>query len=283
MPYSTTTVLSQNAWVHADSRFASSYNMADLVIANISARWLSTAYYLAVKNPSDTNACLLIPPNLTNATTLVVFFHGMGGDQFDFVNSRDNAATADSNYITTCKAFMTNGWPLLSHSGGGNTWGNAASLTSYSNSIVWATNALVVTNLVFLDGSMGGAPGLGLFGQFPSASRIYNISPICSLSNAYFSGNAGFSNSINTAFSTSAANFTTDTASFDPYRLSTNLFGGRRVRFSASAADTTVATNLHAYLWTNRFYSASISVTNSTGDHADAGQALPADIINFFR
>ena len=274
---------SLNMWITADSRLNSAYAFAGLVSAALEVSFSSTAYYIAVKHPEHTNSCLLIPPNLTNATTLVVFFHGMGGNQFDFINSRDDAVSTDSNLIVTCKAFLTNGWPLLSNYGQGNSFGNAASLNDYSNAVMWATNSLIVTNVVFLDGSMGGLVGLQTFANLPSVSRIYNISPLASLSNAYYSGSATFSNAINTAFGTTAATFTADTASYDPYRLNTNLFGGRRVRFAVSAGDTIVATNLHSYLWTNKFYSASISVTNTTGEHGIAPQVIAADIINYFR
>lgn len=243
----------------------------------------SPVYFLAVANPADTNACLLIPPNLTNATSLVVFFHGNGGSQFDFVNLRDDAVGSDSNFLVTAKAILTNGWPILSHYAQGNAWGNAASLNDYSNAVMWATNSLIITNVMFFDGSMGGTMGLPLFAQMPSVSRIYNLSPITSLSNAYYTDLTGFSNQINTAFSTTAATFTADTAGYDPYRLATNAYGGRRVRFSASAADTIVNTNRHSYLWTNKFFTASISVTNSTGEHGNNGQVLVPDIINFFR
>lgn len=256
--------------------------------APLNASYTSTAHFVAIAHPTDTDVCLLIPPNCTNATTLVVYFHAGMETNAATINFRDEDAVGfGSNWVTTVKGFLTNGWPVLSHRAGETDtlrgWSSPASIANYSNSVVWATNSLIVTNVVFMASSMGGAPALRLFADMPSVTKLYLASAITSLSNSYYYIDAAFSNSLNVAFSTSAASFAADTAAYDPLRLATNLYGGRLVRLAASSSDTIVVPSYHAQQWTNKFYTASYSTTNTTGAHASAGNIIPADIIAFFK
>lgn len=277
----------QGAWVQADTRLNTSEAQISSAAGNrldLRASWSATNMFLPVRQNMDTNICLMIPPNCTNPTTLVCFLHGMSGNQFDWLRLREESAY-DAALIVVAKACFTNGWVLLNHYGRGNNFGNAGSLADYSNAVLWVNGSLTITNTVLLAGSMGGLAGTTLFATMPSISKLYGLSPVLSLSNAYYNASEGvlFSNAINTAHSTTAATFTDDTASFDPLRLATNAFGVRPIRISASVEDTTVHTNLHAYAFTNRFNSSNVTLTNSTGGHSAAGQVLGADIINFFR
>ncbi len=249
-----------------------------------SGAYIVPNYFFACAQPGhSTNTMLLIPPNCTNATTLVVMPHGAGGDQ-QFPIQPSVAGINPFTTAYTTAPMLSNGWAILSDYAHGDAWGSPASFTDYTNAINWALANLQITNIYVLCGSMGGLPGLQIMAAYPQATRFYGIYPVCGLTNIYYGGPSfsGFSNQINTVWPTTPATFLADTAASDPLRMSSSLFAGKRFRYSGSTSDAVAILAYNGTAFSNHVASvATVQFDIATGAHGDVSH-WSTNIMNFF-
>jgi hypothetical protein len=226
--------------------------------------------YNAVISPGN-DALLLTAQLNTNKTKLIQYYGGNGEDY--------TATLVDMSKRACVYSLLTNGFAMLSDSAGTTAWGNPASQVISSNAFVWATGLHFYTNIGGWGQSMGGLRGATLSTKNSRFVNSYYTYGAVNLGWMY--SNSIFTAQIETAYSFSgSANYAAATAGSDPITLATNGFGAKNIRMIASPADTIVSYTNNSMAFTNKVRWAVL--TNSVGDHGDASNFNPPDMINFF-
>lgn len=212
--------------------------------------------------------------------TVVVYLHSAEANPLSHHNPWVLA-----RWTNTVRALATNGWIVGAPQYRGDAWGNVTNFQSASNFIVWATNQFAPSNVVVVSESMGGVAGFQLLTQFPIIKKVYAVSPVCSLSNMWWS--SMYSNAISGSYGiTGAVNFAAQTAGYDPVLIATNLWTGKKVRVTVTDTDTIVPVGSNINVLSNRVstFASYFAVTNTPGlEHGAPALIMPADLIDFIR
>ncbi len=236
-----------------------------------------TAFYNYLMNKyfyttlSSGNNRFYVPNNFTAKNKVILYCHGMG--------ELANDVLTDYRKMTTIRAFLAQGWGILSCNADGNNWGNQTSLDLYNTLITWAKTQYAFTDISIFAQSMGGMAGLQLFMNDSQYDKFIGIYPACSLSACF----VGFNASIKTAYGfVDDADYATATAGHDPMLESGALLAGRKMLLVASPDDVTVAKVANTDAYNTAFGAlADITVVDATGVHGDASHFDPARDIAF--
>lgn len=225
--------------------------------------------------PSQEFFILLPPVSIATPKTLVVYHHGMTETGSGVITETIAAkqalfrAIADAGYVVAaCNAHLNN-------------WGNSAALADYVELFAYLRVCYNVSKVVFIGQSMGGLSSL----LTAAAHSILvagwaGIYPVCSLSTAY--ADPSFTASINTAYSISG-DYAAKTAGHDPLLLDGSMFTGLRMRFYASASDTSVPAGTHSTPMAALVedYATENDVVACSGNHGDPSHFQSSDLLSF--
>jgi hypothetical protein len=238
----------------------------------LSGAIVTPQYFDAYTNRFSTNTFVLVPPHCPPKTSLIVYTHGVGEDEF--------APVMDALKQANIQALLATNCIIISHLAHGNNWGNLASQSDYTNAVAWASTQAIITNTMILSQSMGGLDGLDLMARFTNFSRWYGIYPVCNLGWMYTNNGGGFQTQITNAFGfTTAGGFAAATVNCDPMTFATNLYGGKRYRVTSSLSDTVVDATNNSIAFTNLVKWSTRLVT--TGNHGDASNFNTNDMLSF--
>lgn len=188
---------------------------------------------------------------------LVVYVHGAGGDASDV---RDGPVKA------LVGPLLNAGYTVTAATAGGDNWGSAASLTTYQQT----AERLGFHRTVILAQSMGGLDGLRLVDRL-GAVAFAGLFPVCNLASM---SSGPFGSRVKKAVGQPPAGLT----------LPSHLRGLPMI-FWASPGDTVVpkAQNTDACAAAARRGGASVTVVQTTGDHADPSNYQPGRLLAFLQ
>lgn len=232
----------------------------------------SQTYNFTAPTIGGQTAQYLVPTAPLNGK-LIMYVHG-AGDTLFWLNSGQTGIR---------EALLAQGYILAASTTGGDDWGNQTGLNSY---IALYADTLTrfpsASKVMIYGGSMGGICSLLLIGNNSIPVKAwYATFPATNLAEEY---SLSFTAAINGAYNIPAGGtYAAQTAGHDPNLLSGSLYT-IPMRFIASPGDTVVPkaqnTDLEA---------AKVSATTpehfvlvSTGNHGDASNFLPSDVVNFY-
>ena len=157
------------------------------------------------------------------------------------------------NYFNSwlVNAALRKGWTVAASQMHDDSWGNNNATADMLDLYNLLNSRRNITKVVLVGGSMGGvATALALAnGSIPNIKGAYFIDAVLSLSALY--ANPTYTASIQAAYGIAGdgSDYAAKTAGHDPLLLNASAFTAKRLRFSASANDTTVnkANNTDAF------------------------------------
>lgn len=224
------------------------------------------------------NAYTAMIPNGT-IRGLVLYSHGYGEDGSTVREAVDKQA------IIT--ALINAGYAVAGSNQGGVTWGNQANqdaLDSLRTYLIGLGYSFPKT-VVFAQ-SMGGVGGLNLMLSKSYVKGWYGIYPACNLAYCFSGqGSATFTADIKAAYgiASDGSDYASKTAGFDPLLASTSGYATKRIRCTASYDDLIVsrANNADALNTLVSGIALEMNVVTSTGNHGDASNFIPSDVLAF--
>jgi pimeloyl-ACP methyl ester carboxylesterase len=193
---------------------------------------------------------------------LVIAVHGHGGT----VNSWLLGALQAS----VRAALLRAGYSLAASDGAGNGWGNAQSVTAYTDLYAWAQQKASFSRVALIGESMGGLASLQLATRLPAVAAWVGIYPVCNLATM-------------TARYPDTARAWPDgtTGRLSPVDLGKTR--GLKMIFFASPGDTVVRKASNTDLCAARAAAAGASaqVVQVTGQHGDKSTFQPARVVSF--
>lgn len=223
---------------------------------SIDANVRGTAAWLQTSSPNG-QAVRLFEPAQPDGT-LVMWQHP---------HTQNEQLTAGYYMWPLISAATARGWTVAASNQHGDSWGNdnaVADLVDLRNLVHSRTP---VTDVVLVGGSMGGVSSLiaASRNSIPNIRGVYLVDGVCDLANMH--ANASYTTSIRTAYGVAGdgSDFATLTAANDPMRQSVSTFAGKRIRFQASSADTSVPKTAHADAMSTRL--GSTPVENQVHTH----------------
>lgn len=220
------------------------------------------------------NTNYLVPVNVPLSGTYVQYYHGAG--------ETETAWTTEAVKFGVRESLLAQGHILSASAAADENWGNTAGINAYVAQYADAITRFTINKTVGFSESMGGLAGqLIIAGNLVPLHSWYGIYPVCNLANMY----AGtFQTEINTAYNIPAGGtYAVQTAGHDPVLLPGSDFT-IRMRFTSSSGDTTVNKAANAVqMQTLVAPTAAESVLlNTIGNHGDASNFIPYDVVNFF-
>jgi len=203
-------------------------------------------------------------PATATGGPLLVYCHGLGGDETEF-------SLADYDALRSW--MLSNGWAWVEANGTGPGWGNDAQRAAYRAAYDHVTAGYAVTDVVLFGRSHGGIVSSWLYlydtAIAPKAKGLILCAGVQDLIWGYDSG--GFSTTIKTAYGTTSRPATvTAVTGHNPIGFPAADYAGKAVLFQYGDADTVVDPSANVLAQQARV--ASVLTVNQTdvapgGDH----------------
>lgn len=210
------------------------------------------------------------------ALPLVMYHHGISETQ--------TALLTDALKAGVVSALLAGGYLLVGSNAHGDNWGNDDSLADYSTLFTTLAVRYNISRVIHFSQSMGGESGLLSLSAGVGAAKCkgwIGIYPTCDLAWCY--AQPGFTASVDTAFGINGTPYAVATSGHDPVLLTDTNFNSYRMRFYASAGDTSVlkVNNSDAMAALVTGHATEHDVVVCTGDHGDPSHFQPADFVAF--
>jgi hypothetical protein len=212
----------------------------------------------------------------------VVWFHGSGG----VAKGLWLPENAENVLI---KPLLDAGYVVIgSDYTNANCWGNAQSVADIDALLkYWQNYSNIQNDYYILAGSMGGIVSLNAISHNVIKPKAYaGIFPVSNLYWEYKNAPWGIPDFIKTAYGiTSDSDFESKTSSYDPVNdTDPKVFKDFPFLIWSSYGDTVVdrANNADKFSTQVNGVGGNVSIITTTGDHGDASNYSPTDIVNFF-
>jgi pimeloyl-ACP methyl ester carboxylesterase len=199
---------------------------------------------------------------------VVVFFHGLDGDEFTL--------TSEDAHRAVTEKLVNAGFALTASAAGGNAFGNPGSQENYRQLIQMALAHYGVENVFFLADSMGAIAAMNIYASIDSA-RIRGL--------------AAFNPLVNLAeeapkYSQFSAEGYPDSDTFnlsDPMQFPATAFDAKKLRFYVSPSDSVVSADSNALAFQKRFgEGADLTTVECAGQHGDPSCFQGDDVLKWF-
>lgn len=196
---------------------------------------------------------------------VVVFFHGLDGNEFSMTSDEAHNAVTD--------ALVNAGFAVVASQAGGNAFGNPASQNNYLALGYAALQRYRVDNIFFLAESMGALPALNLLASTePGRIRgLAAINPILSLDSMHPEYGPFIAKSYQHQWEIDSAN---------PLLRPPEAFRGKPIRMYVSRDDPAAAVDSTAFR--DRFGSTDISIAECAGARGDQSCFQADDVLKWF-
>ncbi|OZE35586.1 MULTISPECIES: alpha/beta fold hydrolase [unclassified Rhodococcus (in: high G+C Gram-positive bacteria)] len=209
---------------------------------------------------------------LAASVPLALVCHGNPGSD---PASADGQFSNGSGYAALRNWLIDNGWAFAECRGAGANWGNAAGRAAYRALFDDVSALMSVGPVVVVGRSMGGLVGAYL------ASREPAIAPKCigfvclsgtlDLANRYAIATGTDLANLNAAYGvTNSTEFAAISDEYDPMKVATSVWSGRKAIQQYATGDGTVPPNTNAIVWRDK-YGAQLTVNSvqitDGGDH----------------
>jgi pimeloyl-ACP methyl ester carboxylesterase len=198
---------------------------------------------------------------------VVIFFHGVGGNEFTM--------TADQAHKDFAAKLVNAGFAVVSSNAGGDAWGNPASQKNYVYLGGAAAQHYGTENLFFIAESMGAIAATNLLASGPTlrVRGFAAINPVLNLADVA----PQYRSVVDEIYPNRSAD------AVDPMKLPVEAFHDRKMRFYVSRTDSLVDANANAYLFKARFGDvADISVVDCSGQDGDVSCLRGDDVVEWF-
>lgn len=198
----------------------------------------------------DGQQTLGISANDVLTRAVVVFFHGVGGNEFSM--------TSDAAHTELTTALVEAGFAVISSSAGGDAWGDLTSQKNYLYVGGAAAEHYATENIFFVAESMGAVAAANLLsrGFSPRIKGFVAINPVFDLA------------TVSPVYEPSVDQIYPDQSfgGINPIDLPSNVFNGINMRFYVNPGDTVVKPDPNALAFQTRFGSdADISTVACSG------------------
>jgi pimeloyl-ACP methyl ester carboxylesterase len=198
---------------------------------------------------------------------VVVFFHGMDGNEF--------SVTSDSVHTDLTTTLVQAGFAVISSNAGGNAWGNLSSQKNYLYAGGAAAAHYSTENIFFVAESMGAIAAANLLAQgfSPRVKGFAAINPVFDMASA----SPQYKQGIDSMYPNQSY------GGVNPISLPTGAFKGINMRFYVNPDDAVVKPDTNALAFQNRFGSeADLSVVKCSGGPNDPSCFQGNDIVKWF-
>jgi pimeloyl-ACP methyl ester carboxylesterase len=197
---------------------------------------------------------------------VVVFFHGMGADEF--------ALTSDDAHKNMTSKLVDAGFAVVSSSAGGDAFGDPASQQNYLYLGAEAAQHYRTDNIFFLAESMGAIAALNLLTSLQTLRfrGLAAINPVLDLAQVA----PEYKSTVAEKYQNQSM------ASVNPIDLPPDAVRDKKLKFYVSSDDSLVRADSNAFAFQERFGSADISIVKCSGRHGDPSCFQGDDLVRWF-
>jgi pimeloyl-ACP methyl ester carboxylesterase len=198
---------------------------------------------------------------------VVVFFHGMGGDEF--------AMTSDDAHKSMTSKLVDAGFAVVSSSAGGDAFGDPASQQNYLYLGGEAAQHYHTDNIFFLAESMGAVAAINLLTSLQTLRfrGLAAINPVLDLAEVA----PQYKSTVAEKYQNQSM------ASVNPMDVSPDAIKDKKLKFYVSSDDSLVPADANALAFQKRFgLAADISIVKCFGRHGDPSCFQGDDIVKWF-